>query len=325
MAAASLSRLSRRASASAAPSLRRALYSTAAASPSPAAASPPLPPAAAGADADRVRWDYRGQRQLVPLGQWLPKVAVDAYVAPEAVLAGQVTVHDGASVWSGSVLRGDLNKITLGFCANVQERCVLHAAWSAPTASRRPRCLDDFLLIGVIWNSIMSILPLTSLLDMLEMMIGGNFHWESTRSQPSGIYLGWLPERVICNIGLPAETLVDRYVTVGAYCLLRSCTIEPECIIGQHSILMEGSLVETNSILEAGSVLPPGRRIPTGELWAGNPARFVRKLTNEEIMEIPKLAVAINDLMQSHFSEFLPYSNAYLEVEKLKKQFSVPL
>ncbi|CAM0884822.1 unnamed protein product [Alopecurus aequalis] len=258
MAAASLSRLSRRASASAAPSLRRALYSTAAASPSPAAASPPLPPAAAGADADRVRWDYRGQRQLVPLGQWLPKVAVDAYVAPEAVLAGQVTVHDGASVWSGSVLRGDLNKITLGFCANVQERCVLHAAWSAPT-------------------------------------------------------------------GLPAETLVDRYVTVGAYCLLRSCTIEPECIIGQHSILMEGSLVETNSILEAGSVLPPGRRIPTGELWAGNPARFVRKLTNEEIMEIPKLAVAINDLMQSHFSEFLPYSNAYLEVEKLKKQFSVPL
>ncbi|CAM0884823.1 unnamed protein product [Alopecurus aequalis] len=291
MAAASLSRLSRRASASAAPSLRRALYSTAAASPSPAAASPPLPPAAAGADADRVRWDYRGQRQLVPLGQWLPKVAVDAYVAPEAVLAGQVTVHDGASVWSGSVLRGDLNKITLGFCANVQERCVLHAAWSAPT----------------------------------EMMIGGNFHWESTRSQPSGIYLGWLPERVICNIGLPAETLVDRYVTVGAYCLLRSCTIEPECIIGQHSILMEGSLVETNSILEAGSVLPPGRRIPTGELWAGNPARFVRKLTNEEIMEIPKLAVAINDLMQSHFSEFLPYSNAYLEVEKLKKQFSVPL
>ncbi|EES06863.1 hypothetical protein BDA96_04G165100 [Sorghum bicolor] len=262
MAAASLARLSRRATASAsaaAPSLRRLLSAT---STAPAAASAPPPPpsaaAAAAVGADRVRWDYRGQRQLVPLGQWMPKVAVDAYVAPEAVLAGQVTVHDGASVWSGAVLRGDLNKITLGFCANVQERCVLHAAWAAPT-------------------------------------------------------------------GLPAETLVDRYVTVGAYCLLRSCTIEPECIIGQHSILMEGSLVETNSILEAGSVLPPGRRIPTGELWAGSPARFVRKLTNEEIMEIPKLATAINDLMQSHFSEFLPYSNAYLEVEKLKKSFSIPL
>ncbi|MQL80645.1 hypothetical protein Taro_013114 [Colocasia esculenta] len=231
----------------------------------PAAATSAAAPASASAaaaapvtSADRVWWDYRGQRRIIPLGQWLPKIAVDAYVAPNVVLAGQVTVYDGASVWNGSVLRGDLNKITVGFCSNVQERCVLHAAWSSPT-------------------------------------------------------------------GLPAETSIDRYVTVGAYSLLRSCTIEPECIIGQHSILMEGSLVETNSILEAGSVLPPGRRIPTGELWAGNPARFVRTLTHEEILEIPKLAVAINDLMQSHFSEFLPYATVYLEVEKMKKSLSIPL
>ncbi|KAK9104119.1 hypothetical protein Scep_020963 [Stephania cephalantha] len=204
---------------------------------------------------DPVKWDYRGQRKIIPLGQWVPKIAVDAYVAPNVVLAGQVTVNDGSSVWSGSVLRGDLNKITIGFCSNVQERCVLHAAWSSPT-------------------------------------------------------------------GLPAETSIERFVTVGAYSLLRSCTIEPECIIGQHSILMEGSLVETNSILEAGSVLPPGRRIPSGELWAGNPARFVRSLSHEEILEIPKLAVAINDLSKSYFSEFLPYSTVYLEVEKLKTSFA---
>ncbi|KAK0590655.1 hypothetical protein LWI29_030027 [Acer saccharum] len=205
---------------------------------------------------DRVKWDYRGQRQIIPLGQWLPKVAVDAYVAPNVVLAGQVTVCDGASVWPGAVLRGDLNKITVGFCSNVQERCVIHAAWSSPT-------------------------------------------------------------------GLPAETSIERFVTIGAYTLLRSCTIEPECIIGQHSILMEGSLVETHSILEAGTVVPPGRRIPSGELWAGNPARFVRTLTHEETLEIPKLSVAINDLSKSYFSEFLPYSTVYLEVEKFKKSLGI--
>ncbi|CAN1263793.1 Gamma carbonic anhydrase-like 1, mitochondrial [Linum perenne] len=125
--------------------------------------------------------------------------------------------------------------------------------------------------------------------------------------------------------GLPAETSIERYVSIGAYCLLRSCTIEPECIIGQHSILMEGSLVETHSILEAGSVVPPGRRIPTGELWAGNPARFVRTLTHEETLEIPKLAVAINDLSNAYFSEFLPYSTVYLEVEKLKKKLEISI
>ncbi|GJZ91417.1 gamma carbonic anhydrase-like 2, mitochondrial [Tanacetum coccineum] len=208
--------------------------------------------------ADRVKWDYRGQRQIIPLGQWLPKIAVDAYVAPNVVLAGQVNVQDGSSVWNGAVLRGDLNKITLGFCSNLQEKSVVHAAWSSPT-------------------------------------------------------------------GLPAETMIERFVTVGAYCLLRSCTIEPECIIGQHSILMEGSLVETHSILEAGSVLPPGRRIPTGELWAGNPARFVRKLTHEETLEIPKLAVAINDLSKEYFNEYLPYSTIYLEVEKMMKSHGISI
>ncbi|EPS65001.1 hypothetical protein M569_09778 [Genlisea aurea] len=217
----------------------------------------PLAPVIAES-ADRVKWDYRGQRRIIPLGQWCPKIAVDAYVAPNVVLAGQVVVYDGASVWNGSVLRGDLNKISVGFCSNVQERSVIHAAWSSPT-------------------------------------------------------------------GLPANTLIDRYVTVGAYSLIRSCTIEPECIIGQHSILMEGSLVETQSILEAGSVVPPGRRIPSGELWSGNPARFVRKLSHEETVEIPKLAVAINDVCQSYMSEFLPYSTVYLEVEKLKSSFGISL
>jgi hypothetical protein len=67
--------------------------------------------------ADRVRWDYRGQisRKIIPLGQWLPKIALDAYVAPNVVLAGEVTVCDGASLWAGSVLRSYLNKITVGF------------------------------------------------------------------------------------------------------------------------------------------------------------------------------------------------------------------
>ena len=97
---------------------------------------------------DRVKWDYRGQRKIIPLGQWLPKIAVDAYVAPNVVLAGQVTVCDGASVWAGSVLRGDLNKITVGFCSNVQERCVLHAAWSSPTGVDLFNLDFNILMIG---------------------------------------------------------------------------------------------------------------------------------------------------------------------------------
>ena len=42
-------------------------------------------------------------------------------------------------------------------------------------------------------------------------------------------------------------------------------------------------MVETQSILAPGSVLPPGRLVATGELWAGNPAKMVRKLTKDEV------------------------------------------
>ena len=84
--------------------------------------------------------------------------------------------------------------------------------------------------------------------------------------------------------GLPAATVIGRYVTIGQGCLLRSTTVEDECIIGDKSILLEGSLVEHNSILAPGTVLPPGRLIPSGQLWGGNPARFVRDLSKDEVL-----------------------------------------
>ncbi|GER45495.1 gamma carbonic anhydrase like 1 [Striga asiatica] len=258
---------------------------------------------------DRVKWDYRGQRKTIPLGQWSPKIAVDAYVAANVVLAGQVVVYDGASVWSGAVLRGDLNKISVGFCSNVQERCVIHAAWSSPTARRALELTNYMLELNPNANSRCSSLVRLKLTWRVDSSASEQLDSFAT------LVLGCLP----------ADTSIDRFVTIGACSLLRSCTVEPECIIGQNSILMEGSLVETHSILEAGSVVPPGRRIPSGELWAGNPAKFVRTLTHEETLEIPKLAVAINDLSKSHFSEFLPYSTVYLEVEKLKSSLGISI
>lgn len=199
-----------------------------------------------------VEWDYRGQRTKIPVGHRVPIVAVDAWVAPNAVLAGAVDVQDKGTVWYGSVLRGDLNRIVVGFCSSVGDKCVLHAASTSPT-------------------------------------------------------------------GLSAETLIGKYCTVGAFSTLRSCTIEDESVVGQRCVLMEGSLVEMNGMLGSGSVLPPGRRVPAGELWAGNPARFVRELTYDEILAIPKLAEGIRELAQEHADEFLPYSAAYLEVEKLRE------
>lgn len=83
--------------------------------------------------------------------------------------------------------------------------------------------------------------------------------------------------------GLSAATTIGEYVTVGPGCVIRSCKIGDRCVIGEKSVLMEGSVIEKEAIMEAGSVLPPGKYVPAGEVWGGNPAKFIRKCTNDEV------------------------------------------
>ena len=61
-----------------------------------------------------------------------PVVNDKAFVHPEAVLIGDVTVDEECYVGAGAVLRGDIGSIRIGKGCNVQENCVLH---SFPDAS----------------------------------------------------------------------------------------------------------------------------------------------------------------------------------------------
>lgn len=62
------------------------------------------------------------------LGEWRPQLPPDGeyWIAPDATLIGQVRIERGASVWFGSVLRGDNELITVGERTNIQDLCVLH-------------------------------------------------------------------------------------------------------------------------------------------------------------------------------------------------------
>lgn len=62
-----------------------------------------------------------------------PQVAADAFIAPTAVLIGDVTVEAGASVWFGAVLRGDFGPIVIRTGANVQDNAVIHVERDRPT------------------------------------------------------------------------------------------------------------------------------------------------------------------------------------------------
>lgn len=67
---------------------------------------------------------------IVEFDGYRPVVAETAFVAPTAVLIGNVTVGDDASVWYGAVLRADHGEhgIVIGPGSNVQDNCVIHVS-----------------------------------------------------------------------------------------------------------------------------------------------------------------------------------------------------
>ena len=69
---------------------------------------------------------------LLPIRGHSPKVAPDAFVAPDAQLIGRVEVQAGASVWYQVVARADLNAIVIGERSNIQDGSVLHLEDEAP-------------------------------------------------------------------------------------------------------------------------------------------------------------------------------------------------
>ncbi len=68
--------------------------------------------------------EYRGKR---------PKVASSAFVAPTAVLIGDVEVGEESSIWFGTVLRGDNGPIRIGARTSIQDNAVVHVSEGGQT------------------------------------------------------------------------------------------------------------------------------------------------------------------------------------------------
>lgn len=56
-----------------------------------------------------------------------------AYLAEDVSVIGDVTVEKNASIWYGTVLRGDVEKIVIGESTSIQDNCVVHCANGKPT------------------------------------------------------------------------------------------------------------------------------------------------------------------------------------------------
>jgi carbonic anhydrase/acetyltransferase-like protein (isoleucine patch superfamily) len=57
-----------------------------------------------------------------------PELGTDVFIADSAILIGAVTVGEASSIWFGSVLRGDINRVVIGHHTNIQDLSVCHVA-----------------------------------------------------------------------------------------------------------------------------------------------------------------------------------------------------
>ncbi len=80
-----------------------------------------------------ARNPYDPPMPIYQLEDLVPTVHPDAYVHPDAVLIGDVTIGSESTVWPGAVLRGDYGTIVVGARTSVQDGTVIHAGPGFPT------------------------------------------------------------------------------------------------------------------------------------------------------------------------------------------------
>jgi carbonic anhydrase/acetyltransferase-like protein (isoleucine patch superfamily) len=140
----------------------------------------------------------------------VPSVDPSAFVARGTQIIGDVTIGEQSSIWFNCVLRGDVQKISIGRRTNIQDGSIVHGTTN----------------------------------------------------------------------GLP--TIIGDDVTVGHGAILHACTLEDGAFVGFGARVLDGAVVQSGGMLAAGTVVSPRKIVGTGELWAGNPARLLRTLTDEE-------------------------------------------
>jgi carbonic anhydrase/acetyltransferase-like protein (isoleucine patch superfamily) len=69
---------------------------------------------------------------LYALNNKKPVIGRNVFIAPTAVVIGDVTIKENVSIWYGVVLRGDMEPITIGVNTNIQDNCTVHTDYGYP-------------------------------------------------------------------------------------------------------------------------------------------------------------------------------------------------
>ncbi|WVZ19767.1 hypothetical protein V8G54_007089 [Vigna mungo] len=230
-------------------------------------------------------------RTLMNIFDKAPVVDKDVFVAPSASVIGDVHVGRGSSIWYGCVLRGDVNSIRVGSGTNIQDNSLVHVAKSNLSGKVLPTVIGDNVTVG-----------------------------------HSAVLHGCTVEDE-AFVGMGAVLLdgvvVEKNAMVAAGALVRQNTRIPsgEVCLYVFTFCYTHSKLEYEYHIPLVLILPLALELRDlvilyyefyHKVWAGNPAKFLRKLSNEEITFISQSAINYTNLAQVHAAE---NSKSYDEIE----------
>lgn len=146
---------------------------------------------------------------ILPVKGISPTIDDSCWIAPNATIVGDVTFGEHCTVWFNAVVRGDVNKITIGNYSNIQDGAIVHCTYQK------------------------------------------------------------------------TETKIGNYVSIAHNAIVHGCTIEDHVLIGMGAIVMDNAYIESGSIIAAGAIVTQGTRVPKGSIYAGNPAKFLKEVSEE--------------------------------------------
>ncbi len=171
---------------------------------------------------------------LLPYGEHFPRIAPNVFIAPGAIVIGDVEIGPESSIWFNCTVRADEQAVRIGARANVQDGTVIHV-----------------------------------------------------HSKKQGTYIG-------------------DDVTIGHQALLHACTLEDGAYVGMGARILDEAVVEGGGMLAAGALLTQKKRVGRGELWAGTPARLMRRLSPEEMAGMQQTAASYAERARIYMGQLRP-------------------
>ena len=92
-----------------------------------------------------------------------------------------------------------------------------------------------------------------------------------------------IQDNAVVHTELGHPCVIEENVTVGHAAVLHGCTVKKGALVGMGAVVLNGAVIGENAVVGAGSLVAEGKTVEAGTLVVGTPARFVRRLRQEEI------------------------------------------